>query len=158
MKSFFLSLLATGAFLGLTALAAPALAQNNPCSLGNPHPPNACLNLGAACDNADPDGGSVPGTCQMMTTCASNYCCLCKTGGGTATGGSGGTATGGSSGAMSTGGAASDAGGTSANSSPSSGSSGCSCSLVASDQNGALVGLMFLVGLGAVALDRRRRR
>jgi MYXO-CTERM domain-containing protein len=162
MKTFILSLVTTGAFLGLTALAAPALADVPP--------PNSCLSseVGQSCTT---DGG-VQGLCTQETCNKVNpadggtisyTCYLCEgasgTGGaaGASAGGSAGaTATGGSAGAMATGGAPSGTGGTSSKSSSSSSSSGCS--LAAPEQGGAVAGLMFLVGLGALALGRRRRR
>jgi MYXO-CTERM domain-containing protein len=132
------------------AFAAPSLSH------ADVPPPDACQTPGQSCDTAPPDYQS-PGTC-VATNCPKAGpdggfdvpCNLCVPD-------DGGTGTGGAAGSGSGGAAGSSAGGSAGKSSGSSSDDG-GCSLSgAPAQGGAALG-MLLLGLGAMALGRRRAR
>lgn len=130
-----------------------ALTSFAPVALADVPPPDSCTTAGKPCDTAPPDykspGTCVESTCQKaMPDATLEYPCnLCKAG----SGGSAGSSSGGSSGSS----AGSGGGAGSTSSGSGSGDDG-GCSVRGAPQGGAALALLAL-GLGALALERRRR-
>lgn len=143
-----LRILAATAALTTAAWSGPARADVAP--------PDSCTTLGQACNTAGPNydeaGVCVASTCDHPTPDGStSYACnLCMTqdaGSSSSSGGSSGS--GSSSGSSSSGSGSSSGGG--------SGSSKSSCAMSPLARDGATGFGMLALGLGALALGRRRR-